>query len=116
MYYEFERRFHFTSAIGVRLLSPFHDRTVVDFFRRVSPQTLLYAQRTKGLLRLIVNESLPNTGLDKQAKVYDNYGEAYVDRMITEAFPDFAKTSVIDLVEQLGLVGSSEILKTYLKL
>ena len=108
MYYEFERRFHFTSAIGVRLLSPFHDRTVIDFFKSVSPQTLLYAHRTKGLLRLIVNESLPNTGLDKQPKVYDNYGEAFVNRAIIEELPEFVNPAEMQLVMQLGLIGKRE--------
>lgn len=71
MHHENETAFHVDAMCGVRLLSPYHDRRLVMFFHRISPDTLVYGTRYKGLLRPIVARHLPGLGLEAQRKVYE---------------------------------------------
>ena len=71
MFHENETAFHMEAQSGLRLLSPYHDPRLVDFFNRISPTLLMEGSRYKGLLRPIVQRRLPRLGLESQRKVYD---------------------------------------------
>jgi asparagine synthase (glutamine-hydrolysing) len=68
--YEFEIGFHIESACGLRLLSPYHDRRLVQFLNRVPPELLLQGGAYKGLLRAVAERRLPGLGLQNQRKIY----------------------------------------------
>ena len=69
-HHENETAYHVESWCGLRLLSPYHDRRLVRFFNRISPQVLLHGDRYKGLLRPLVAKHLPGLGLESQRKDY----------------------------------------------
>jgi len=71
LHHENETAFHIESWTGLRLLSPYHDRTLVGMFNRISPRLLLHGTRYKGLLRPVVGKYLPGLGLEDQRKVSD---------------------------------------------
>jgi asparagine synthetase B (glutamine-hydrolysing) len=66
--YEFERQFHVTRLLGIRLLAPFHDREFVRYANRISPRAHLHTNRYKGLLRSLTERRLPGLGLGNQRK------------------------------------------------
>ena len=68
MHHENETSFHIGNWCGVRLLSPYHDKRLVSFFNRISPDTLSLRNRYKGLLRPVVAARLPGLGLENQRK------------------------------------------------
>ena len=68
--YEFEVGFHVESSCGLRLLSPYHDKTVVRFLNSIPPQVLLQGASYKGMLRPVASRRLPGLGLESQRKVY----------------------------------------------
>lgn len=68
--YEFEVGFHVESSCGLRLLSPYHDRTVVRFLNSIPPRVLLDGASYKGMLRPVAQKRLPSLGLEAQRKVY----------------------------------------------
>lgn len=70
--YEFEVGFHVESTCGLRLLSPYHDRTVVRFLNSIPPHVLLSGQSYKGMLRPLAESRLPNLGLAAQRKTYSD--------------------------------------------
>jgi len=76
LHYENETAFHIESATGLLLLSPYHDRTLVSFLNRISPQLLLHGTRYKGLLRPVVGKYLPGLGLENQRKGYERDDQA----------------------------------------
>jgi hypothetical protein len=71
LHYENETAFHIESWTGLLLLSPYHDRTLVSMFNRISPRLLLHGTRYKGLLRPVVAKYLPGLGLERQRKFYE---------------------------------------------
>ncbi len=71
LHHENETAFHVESWTGLRLLSPYHDRTLVSMFNRISPRLLLHGTRYKGLLRPVVGKYLPGLGLEDQRKSYE---------------------------------------------
>lgn len=70
LYYEFEVAFHVDRICGVRLLSPYHDADVVQYFNRIPPALLVRGNKYKGLLRPIVDRYLPGLGFGNQRKDY----------------------------------------------
>ena len=70
--YEFEVGFHVESTCGLRLLSPYHDRTVVRFLNSIPPHVLLSGQSYKGMLRPLAESRLPDLGLAAQRKTYSD--------------------------------------------
>lgn len=104
MTYEFERRFHVCGLTGIRISSPFHDRQVIDFFRHVDPQTLVYAHRNKGLLRHLANEKLPGLGLDRQEKSYGDPKKTKRDAPIEQETISVGRRIGNARVVQTGLV------------
>lgn len=71
LHHENETAFHIESWTGLRLLSPYHDRTLVSMLNRISPRLLLHGTRYKGLLRPVVGKYLPGLGLEDQRKYYE---------------------------------------------
>ena len=104
MTYEMERRFQVSGCVGIRLSSPFHDRQVIDFFRRVDPQTLLYAHRSKGLLRNLAAENLPGLGLERQAKTYGNLDAAFTTVSLKQQLEPVGRLAGSKRVDGAGLV------------
>lgn len=70
LYHEFETAFHVEATCGVRLLSPYHDCELVQFFTRIPPPVLVHGNKYKGLLRPVVERLLPGLGFGQQRKDY----------------------------------------------
>jgi asparagine synthetase B (glutamine-hydrolysing) len=70
MTHEFETSYHISHTVGLRLLAPYHDATLTNFMFRLAPETLLAANRYKGLLRPLAQKHLPGLGLERQVKSY----------------------------------------------
>jgi hypothetical protein len=68
MTYEFERQFHATRRLSLRLLHPFHDEDLSAFLNRVDPLLLVGGGAYKGLVRHLLEARLPGMGLKRQVK------------------------------------------------
>jgi asparagine synthetase B (glutamine-hydrolysing) len=104
LHYENETAFHIEGWTGLALLSPYHDRTLVSMFNRISPRLLLYRTRYKGLLRPVVAKYLPGLGLENQRK---HYKPEERDRDLRELRAGVARAwpeSTFEALTRLGLV------------
>ena len=107
--YEFERQFHVTRLIGVRFLTPFHDREFVRFANRISPQAHLHAGRYKGLLRPLAEGLLPGLSLSKQRKSgYAVKEDATLKDLMDNLGPVWARVGCDRLVE-MGVVDRQQV-------
>ncbi len=104
-FYEGERNFHGNSLAGIRLLAPFHDRQMAEFFFRMSPEMQLHGGRSKGLLRPIVARRLPGLGLESQRKDYPAEERDLSSRSLRRSLPaawpsvDFSRLFELGLAE-----------------
>lgn len=109
MHYENETAHHIEAWCGVRLLSPYHDRRLVSFFNRISPQALISGDRYKGLLRPIVAARLPALGVEKQRKDYPLAAEHArlndLRRGVLAAWADHP----VDALGQLGVIDANAV-------
>jgi hypothetical protein len=80
LHHENENAFHIERACGLRLLSPYHDRALVSFLNRIAPDTLVFGDRYKGLLRPLVERRLPALGLSNQRKDYP--GDLQAEKLV----------------------------------
>jgi len=109
MDHEFETAYHMDMACGVRLVSPYHDRRLVSFFNRISPQLLLHGARYKGLLRPIVVKHLPGLGLEHQRKHYPRQGRIASLRNLRRSVDHAWAEARFDALGRLGVVNSSVV-------
>lgn len=110
--YEFEVGFHVESACGLRLLSPYHDRTVVRFLNSIPPRVLLQGGSYKGMLRPIAQRRLPDLGLDKQRKTH---GEGIVRSHLQELRDGMIgawSEQPLTRLEELGVIDRAGVEKT----
>ena len=107
--YEFERQFHVTRLIGIRLLAPFHDREFVRYANRISPRAHLHASRYKGLLRPLIEGLLPGLGLGKQRKAgYSVKEDATLNDLRENLEPVWERVGCGRLAE-LGIVDRKKL-------
>ena len=108
-HHENETAHHVETWCGLRLLSPYHDRRLVSFFNRISPNVLLHGDRYKGLLRPVVAKYLPGLGLESQRKDYLKEAQDLdlknLRESVARAWPgyDFAA------LENLGIVDAAVV-------
>jgi hypothetical protein len=106
LHHENETAFHIESWTGLRLLSPYHDRTLVSMLNRISPRLLLHGTRYKGLLRPVVGKYLPGLGLERQRKYYEpghrQRGLHALREGIAEAWPEsgFRSLAALGLIDE----------------
>jgi len=118
MHHENETGFHVSAMCGLRLLSPYHDRQLVSFFCRISPQTHVHGTRSKGLLRPVVERHLPRFGLERQQKVYapDQQVRATSDfrTSLAKAWRDYKFDALADLgvADARGLITEVSTFET----
>jgi asparagine synthetase B (glutamine-hydrolysing) len=105
MHYENEVAYHIETDCGLRLLSPYHDRTLVSFFNRIPPRVLVYGDRYKGLLRPIVAKHLPGLGLESQRKLYPREQEERNLRDLRQSIASGWADARFDTLGHLGVVG-----------
>ncbi len=105
--YEFERRFHVNGLVGIKLLSPFHDRRLASFSARISPESLIHNNRYKGLLRPLTARYLPGLGLENQRKIYGPFEESFAAKELRSNLPLVDKQVGYDKIVKLGLVDKS---------
>ena len=109
MAYEFERQFHVTRLIGIRLLAPFHDREFVRYANRISPRAHLHANRYKGLLRPLTERLLPGLGLEKQRKAgYTAKEDPALQDLLENLGPAWERVGCARLAE-LGIVDRQQL-------
>jgi hypothetical protein len=108
--YENERDFHIYQKIGVRVLSPFHDRQVIRFFQHTDPQMLLYSHRNKGLLRHFAARNLPGLGLEGQEKTYYGHrrGASFINDSLLKQAAAVGKSIGSTRLERINLVKNEE--------
>jgi asparagine synthase (glutamine-hydrolysing) len=105
IYYEFETAFHVDALCGIRLLSPYHDADLVQFFNRIPPAVLVHGNKYKGLLRPVVERHLPGLGFAQQRKDYPQQATDLdlknLRAGILRAWPtfDFATLQRLELVD-----------------
>ncbi|MFN7917541.1 MAG: asparagine synthase-related protein [Vicinamibacterales bacterium] len=68
--FEFEVAFYIDAMCGLRQLSPYHDRRLVQFLASIPPQVLLHGNSYKGMLREVAEKRLPNLGFRQQQKTF----------------------------------------------
>ncbi len=104
--YEFEVGFHVESTCGLRLLSPYHDRSVVRFLNSIPPRVLLEGASYKGMLRPVAQKRLPGLGLEKQRKVYSpRVISSHLDELRDGTAMLWRATS-LDRLARLGVVDA----------
>lgn len=107
--YEFEVGFHVESACGLRLLSPYHDRTVVRFLNSIPPQVLLDGSSYKGMLRPVARKHLPGLGLEAQRKVYGaGIVSSHLDELRRGTSDVWARQPLTRL-QELGVVDEAAV-------
>ncbi|HUF47556.1 MAG TPA: asparagine synthase-related protein [Vicinamibacterales bacterium] len=104
LHHENENAFHIERACRLRLLSPYHDRALVSFLNRIAPDTLVFGDRYKGLLRPVVARRLPGLGLDNQRKDYPSDLQAAKLARLRGSLEAASATSSFDVLPELGIV------------
>lgn len=111
--YEFEVGFHVESSCGLRLLSPYHDKTVVRFLNSIPPQVLLQGASYKGMLRPVASRRLPGLGLESQRKVYTSETvTSHVDELragVQDTWPSHS----LDRLAALGIVDPVQVRRRF---
>jgi asparagine synthetase B (glutamine-hydrolysing) len=112
--YEFETEHHVQGICGLRLLSPYHDSTLVTFLTRVSPHLLVFGRRYKGLLRPVAARRLPGLGLESQRKTYTPESQAFalgqLRRSIAGIWPHqgLAGLGTLGVVDERGAMNAGK--------
>jgi asparagine synthetase B (glutamine-hydrolysing) len=109
MHHEAETGFHVSSMCGLRLLSPYHDRRLVTFFNRISPEMLVSGGRYKGLLRPIVAKYFPGFGLESQRKRLSVPDEQRLKDEIGSSIAAAWRPFRCDTLDRLGLVDAARL-------
>lgn len=109
MFHENETAFHMEALSGLRLLSPYHDPRLVDFFNRISPTVLMEGSRYKGPLRPIVQRRFPRLGLDSQRKVYDPETRDRDLKELRSGVDRAWRGHTFAALDELGIVDSHEV-------
>ncbi|MGQ0734853.1 MAG: asparagine synthase-related protein, partial [Acidobacteriota bacterium] len=109
MHHENETAFHIETWCRLRLLSPYHDRRLVDFFNRIPPHVLVHGDRYKGLLRPVVERHLPHLGLENQRKDYPADLQLRKLRDLRRAIANAGRAAVIRRLADLGVIQTITI-------
>lgn len=105
-HHEAETAFHVDALCGLRLLSPYHDRRLVEFFTRISPMTLAFRGRYKGLLRPVAQRHLPGLGLERQRKYYAKADQEAELRSFQTSMARAFRGARFDALEDLGILDT----------
>jgi hypothetical protein len=107
--YENETVFHTSSAAGLRLVSPFHDQDMVEFFCRVPPYMLYRGAKYKGLLRTLAKERLGGLNLEKQRKRYPAPQKSFLNRALRSSLGRLFMQTGCRRLADLGLLEPGRV-------